>query len=100
MIFEKSQGTAQDHQAAFFWYRQAALRYEPRSMLEAGRRLLEGHGTEQNVEQAVIFLKQALANGMNEAAILLEKAANKPATPLPEPRQLPSFRLKAPAQAR
>ena len=98
--FARGDGTPQDEQAAFYWYRQSALRYEPRGMLETGRRYLNAQGTERDVKQAIIFLEQAAANGMNQAFFWLEEAKKMPQMPeLPQARPTPSFQFKQPPQS-
>lgn len=97
--FARGDGTPQDQQAAFHWYRQSALRYDPRGLLETGRRYLYGQGTDRDIKQAITFLEQAAANGMKQAAELLEEARQMPQTPeLPQARPLPAFQFKLPSQ--
>jgi TPR repeat protein len=92
--FESGEGTPEDQNAAFYWYNQAAVRYEPRALLETGRRYLNGKGTIKDPAKAVIFLEQALANGMNEAAPLLREARQSAADPSHHEHTLPEFGLK------
>ena len=98
--FAQGIGTPQDQQAAFHWYRQSALRDDPRGMLETGRRYLNAVGTERDVKQAITFLEQAAANGMKPALELLEEARKMPQTPeLPQARPTPSFKFKLEPQS-
>ena len=98
--FARGDGTPQDEQAAFYWYHQSALRYDPRGMLETGRRYLTAQGTERDVKQAIIFLEQAAANGMNQAFIWLEEAKKMPQMPeLPQAHPTPSFQFKLAPQS-
>lgn len=98
--FARGDGTPQDEQAAFYWYHQSALRYDPRGMLETGRRYLTAQGTERDVKQAIIFLEQAAANGMNQAFVWLEEAQKMPQMPeLPQARPTPSFQFKLAPQS-
>jgi TPR repeat protein len=90
------EGTPQDESAAFYWFNQAAMRFEPRSMLEVGKRYLYGNGVKKDPVKAAAFLEQALANGMNEAKTLLDKALQEVSS-TPETPQLPAFTL-APQQ--
>ena len=86
------EGTPQDESAAFYWFNQAAMRFEPRALLEVGKRYLYGNGVEKDPVKAAAFLEQALANGMNEAQTLLDKALQEVDT-APETPQLPTFTL-------
>ena len=73
---------------------------DPRGMLETGRRYLTAQGTERDVKQAIIFLEQAAANGMNQAFIWLEEAKKMPQMPeLPQARPTPSFQFKLAPQS-
>ena len=68
------------------------MRFEPRALLEVGKRYLYGNGVEKDPVKAAAFLEQALANGMNEAQTLLDKALQAVDT-APETPQLPTFTL-------
>ena len=92
--FAEGKGTPADQSAAFYWFNQAAMRYEPQAMLEVGKRYLEGNGTAKDPAQAAVFLQQAYANGMNEAAELLKKAVKMTDDNIPQTRPTPAFTLQ------
>ena len=92
--FEKGEGTVKDQKAAFYWFNQSAMRQEPRGLLEAGRRYLQGNGVTADPVKAAAYLQYAFANGMNEAAELLEEARQKAAFPAIKEHPLPQFGLK------
>lgn len=92
--FELGQGTPPDQRAAFYWYNQSAMRMEPRALLETGRRYLTGNGTIQDAGKAAAFLKQALANGMNAAAPLLQEAMRKQEQYPVQAQPTPVFKLQ------
>ena len=75
--FANGIGTAPDQQGAFYWFNQSAMRYEPRALLEVGKRYLQGNGTTPDAAKAAAYLEQAYANGMTEAAGLLQTARHK-----------------------
>ncbi len=94
VCFANGEGTVADQKGAFYWFNQAAMRYEPRALLESGKRYLYGNGTEIDAEKAVAYLEQAYANGMNEAAVLLEEARRKSRNSVNiKPQELPKFGL-------
>ena len=94
VCFANGEGTVADQKGAFYWFNQAAMRYEPRALLESGKRYLYGNGTEIDAEKAVAYLEQAYANGMNEAAVLLEEARRKSRISVNiKPQELPKFGL-------
>lgn len=92
--FELGQGTPPDQRAAFYWYNQSAMSMEPRALLETGRRYLTGNGTIQDAGKAAAFLKQALANGMNAAAPLLQEAMRKQEQYPVQAQPTPVFKLQ------
>ncbi len=92
--FGEGMGTPRDEQAAFYWFNQAAIRNDPRALLEAGRRYLNGSGVQADTEKAMVFLELALANGMNDAAALLERARERRLAAPPEAEKLPGFQLR------
>ena len=94
VCFANGEGTVADQQGAFYWFNQAAMRYEPRALLESGKRYLYGNGTAPDAEKALVYLEQAYANGMNEAAALLNEARRKAQNSSRiQPRKLPEFGL-------
>ena len=94
VCFANGEGTVADQQGAFYWFNQAAMRYEPRALLESGKRYLYGNGTAPDAEKALVYLEQAYANGMNEAAALLNEARRKAQNNSRiQPRKLPEFGL-------